>query len=116
MALKIFNRKGPAVEEADEYFEVDTFGGEEGRRRLGIRIEKLNAFEDTEKILRDVREGQIVFLKIKGLKEKDIGELKRCIERLKKSIIANNGDIVGVEQDWLILTPEGARVHREGQV
>jgi SepF-like predicted cell division protein (DUF552 family) len=113
MSLKIFSKREPSGEEIDDYFEVDSFGGDERAGALGIRIEKLNAFEDTERILRSIREGHIVFLKIKGLKEKDIGELKRCIERLKKSVIANNGDIVGVEQDWLILTPERVRVHRE---
>lgn len=113
MPLKIFGKKEHSKEDIEDYFEVDSFSREEGNGYLGIKIEKLNTFEDTERILRTIREGDIIFLKIKGLKEKDIGELKRCIERLKKSIIANNGDIVGVEQDWLILTPSGVRVHRE---
>jgi SepF-like predicted cell division protein (DUF552 family) len=80
--------------------------------RLGIKIEKLNDFAETDKILRHVREGSIVFLKIKGLKEKDMGELKRAVEKMKKTVVANNGDIVGVEQDWLILTPGYAAINR----
>ena len=80
--------------------------------KLGIKIEKLNDFAETDKILRHVREGSIVFLKIKGLKEKDMGELKRSVEKMKKTVIANNGDIVGVEQDWLVLTPGYAVIQR----
>lgn len=80
--------------------------------KLAIKIEKLNDFADSDRILRHVREGSIVFLRIKGLKEKDMGELKRAVEKMKKTVIANNGDIVGVEQDWLVLTPGYAVIHR----
>jgi SepF-like predicted cell division protein (DUF552 family) len=80
--------------------------------KLGIKIEKLNDFAETDRILRHVREGSIVFLRIKGLKDKDMGELKRAVEKMKKSVVANNGDIVGVEQDWLVLTPGYAAIQR----
>ena len=102
------------IEEKDEFLEVSVMddvthtGG-----KLGIRIEHLTEFADTEKVLRALREGSVVFLKIKSLKEKDLGELKRAVERLKKTVMAQNGDIAGVESDWLILAPEHAVVHRE---
>ena len=80
--------------------------------KLSIKIEKLNDFADSDRILRHIREGSIVFLRIKGLKEKDMGELKRAVEKMKKTVVANNGDIVGVEQDWLILSPGYANVNR----
>jgi SepF-like predicted cell division protein (DUF552 family) len=114
MAFKIFSKSEEL--EDNQYIEIDSLGVESKGKpgALGVRVEKLNQFEDTERVLRAIRSGEIVFLKIKGLREKDMGELKRCIDKLKKSIIANNGDIVGVEQDWLILTPENARVVREG--
>jgi SepF-like predicted cell division protein (DUF552 family) len=96
----------------EDYVEVDVSeaGGKTGK--ISIRIEKLSDFSDTEKILRYIREGSLVFLKIKSLKDKDLGELKRSVERLKKTILAQNGDIVGVEDDWLILTPEYAKIER----
>ena len=80
--------------------------------KLSIKIEKLNDFADSDRILRHIREGSIVFLRIKGLKEKDMGELKRAVEKMKKTIVATNGDIVGVEQDWLVLTPGYAVIQR----
>lgn len=106
------------VDNGEEFLEVSvmdtgspaavTAGG-----KIGIVIENLGEFADTEKVLRALRDGTIVFLKIKNLKEKDLGELKRAVERLKKTVMAQNGDIAGVEQDWLILTPEHAMVHRD---
>jgi len=113
MKIKLF---GSEIEEPteinDSYVEVDMSepGSEIGG--MAISVEKLNEFSDTERILRAVRKGNIVFLKIKGLKEKDIGELKRAVEKLKKAILANNGDIAGVEQEWLVLTPEAVNVDR----
>jgi SepF-like predicted cell division protein (DUF552 family) len=98
----------------EEFVEVNVMDSEDKRLgRLGIRVEKMEDFADTERILRSIRKGNVVFLKIKSLREKDMGELKRAVEKLKKIVQANNGDIAGVEQDWLIITPEFAVVERE---
>ena len=98
--------------EEDSWLEVSTI--EESRiGRLGVKVDTLNEFSDTERILKALRDGSIVFLKIKNLREKDLGELKRAVEKLKKSVLANNGDIAGIEQDWLILTPEFASIQRD---
>jgi SepF-like predicted cell division protein (DUF552 family) len=117
MGLNIFKRtnmEDEMREPKEEYIEVNVMDGTGIKKgSIGIKVEKLNEFADTEKILKSVREGEIVFLKIKGLKEKDIGELKRAVDKLKKTIVANNGDIAGIEQDWLILTPQFATVRRD---
>jgi len=95
----------------EDYVEVGVSeSGSPGK--IGISIEKLEEFADTDRVLKDVREGTLVFLRIKALKEKDIGELKRAVEKLKRTVLAQNGEIVGVEQDWLILAPEHAKVQK----
>jgi SepF-like predicted cell division protein (DUF552 family) len=93
----------------EEFIEVGV-GESKAAGKIGISIEKLDDFADTDRVLKVVREGSLVFLKIKTLKEKDLGELKRAVEKLKKTVLAQNGEIIGVEQDWLILAPEHARV------
>lgn len=101
-------------EQKDEFLEVNVMDGQtRAGGKLGIRIEHLTEFGDTEKVLRALREGSVVFLKIKNLKEKDLGELKRAVERLKKTVMAQSGDIAGVESDWLIITPQHAMIHRD---
>ena len=72
----------------------------------------MKGFPDTEKIQQLVREGNVVFVKIRELRERDINELKRCVDRLKKTCLAMNGDMVGVDEDYLIITPDFARVFR----
>lgn len=96
----------------EEFIEVGISDGAARPGKIGINIEKLEDFADTERVLRSVRNGSMVFLKIKGLKDKDLGELKRAVEKLKKTVHAQNGEIVGVESDWLILAPEYAKVDR----
>lgn len=113
MRFKLFGSEvEEPIEEGEGWVEVNMEERSSLPGKVGISVEKLNEFGDTERILRSVRKGNVIFLKIKGLKEKDIGELKRAVEKLKKAIMANNGDIAGVEQDWLILTPEAANVER----
>ena len=112
---KIFTKTEGQLNPADDYVEVDvtdTASAIGGLGKVGIKIDKLTDFSDTERVLRELRDGSVIFLKIKALREKDMGELKRSIERLKRTVLAQNGDIVGVEQDWLILTPEHAVVHK----
>ena len=114
--MGIFGRgkDNEAMQPAEEFVVVNVMDSEDKRLgRLGIRVEKMEDFADTERILRSIRKGNVVFLKIKSLREKDMGELKRAVEKLKKIVSANNGDIAGVEQDWLIITPEFAVVERE---
>jgi SepF-like predicted cell division protein (DUF552 family) len=105
---KIFSSEA----QKEEFIEVNVMDSEHKTGRLGIKVEKLNDFSDTDRVLKAVRTGNIVFLKIKGLRDKDLGELKRAVEKLKKTVIANNGDIAGVEEEWLILTPEYVVVER----
>lgn len=111
----MFSRREEEYDEfaGDEYMEVNLMDADERKLgKIGIRIESLDEFADTDRILKHVREGGVIFLKIKGLREKDMGELKRAVDKLKKGVDANNGDIAGVEQDWLILSPHYAMIHR----
>jgi SepF-like predicted cell division protein (DUF552 family) len=102
----------------EEYIEVDVGGSVGGGRvpsstgKMGIVIEGVAEFSDTEKVLKFLREGNIVLLKVKAIREKDLGELKRVVERLKRTVVAQNGDIVGIEQDWILIVPEHVIVHR----
>jgi len=99
-----------AKKEQSDFIEIPS--DQERRARVNIRIETLNDYRDVENIQKFVREGNIVFLKIRRLKERDLGELKRCVDRLRKTIVASNGDIIGIEEDFLVLTPNFAKIYR----
>jgi SepF-like predicted cell division protein (DUF552 family) len=99
------------IDSEEDYIEIDT-AEEMNSGRLLIKIETLTDFSDTDRIQEQLRSGHIVWVKIKPLKDKDMVELKRSVDRLRKTCIAVNGDIAGIDEDFLILTPEGVNVHR----
>lgn len=110
MAIKLFGRKADATAERIDYLEVTESA--ETRGPLKIVVETLADFADTEKIQARLREGDIVWIKIKPLKEKDMTELKRAVDRLRKTCMAVEGDIAGIDEDYLVITPKGVVVHR----
>ena len=110
MAMKDF--VGKLRGEGEEYVEIDMEQPQEERKLL-VEVERLDNYADSDRLQRKVREGNILLVKIKDLKGKDMEELKRSVEKLRKTCLAINGDIAGMGDDWLILTPSTAKVHRE---
>jgi SepF-like predicted cell division protein (DUF552 family) len=109
---KIFGKGVPELGE-EQYIELDTASGDAAGSKIPIRVEKLSDFADSDKLQKCLREGSIVIVKIKSLKEKDLSELKRAIDKLRKTTVALNGDIAGIDEDWIILTPSFAHVARD---
>ncbi len=105
---KIFGKS--SEEQGEDFVELNANPPEEGR--VAVKIETLRDFLDADRVQQLVREGNIVFLRIRELREKNISELKRSVERLKKTVVAMNGDIVGVDEDFLVITPTFAKIFR----
>jgi len=97
------------VEEGEDFVEV---GPTEEGGKISVRVENLKDYADIEKVQGLVREGNVIFLKIRDLREKDMSELKRAVEKLKKTCTAMNGDMVGVDEDFLVITPKFAKIYR----
>jgi len=100
----------PTKNEGGEEFVEVTPAVEENN--VSVKIDTLTNYADTERIQQSLREGTVIFLRIRDLREKDINELKRSVEKLRKTITAMNGDVVGVDEDFLILTPQFAKIYR----
>lgn len=104
------------INDADEdYVELDTDNLKANNvSKVTVRPYSLEDFSDVKPILNNLRDGNtIVLINIKPLKEKDIVELKRSINKLKKTIDAIDGDIAGFGEDYLIATPSIAKIYRE---
>jgi SepF-like predicted cell division protein (DUF552 family) len=104
--------KGIKELEEEDFIELDTSSLETPSKKIPIKVDKLDDFSDSDRIQKLIREGSIVLVKIKGLRSKDISELKRAIDKLRKTCIAINGDIAGIDEDWIIVTPNFAHVAR----
>ena len=101
--------KKPKKEEIEEFIEIEPHKEE---TKVNVRVETLRDYIDTDRIQQLVREGNVVFLKIKELRNRDMNELKRAVDKLRKTCTAMDGDIVGVDEDFLVITPNFAKIYR----
>jgi SepF-like predicted cell division protein (DUF552 family) len=101
-------------EEHEEYLELDTTAKKVGKSaKILVRPFVLEDFSDVKDILDSLRQGYTIgLINIKPLKDKDLVELKRAINKLKKTADAIEGDIAGFGDDYLVITPSIAEVFR----
>ena len=109
MAISIFGKSRP-----EEYLELE-FEKDDMKMpdKIAVEVEKMQDYTDSDRIQKKIRDGTILLVKIKDLKQKDMSELKRTVARIRKTCLAINGDIAGIGDDWIIVTPSIAKVHRE---
>jgi SepF-like predicted cell division protein (DUF552 family) len=116
--LKATFTGAPKYDELDAeegYVELDSQAGD-SRSRILVRPFQLDDFEDVKPILDALREGYtIALVNIKPLKERDLVELKRAINKLKKTTDAIEGEIAGFGDDYIIVTPSFASIYRSKQ-
>lgn len=108
----------PSYEEIETepgYIELDTENKETKSKYL-VRPFMLEDFEDIKQILDSLREGRtIALVNIKPLKDRDLLELKRAINKLKKTTDAVQGEIAGFGEDYIVVTPSFATIYRSRQ-
>lgn len=102
--------------EQPDYVELDK-AGDELKTKIVVRPFQLEDFEDIKPVLDSLREGHtIALINIKSLKERDMIELKRAINKLKKTTDALSGEVAGFGEDVIIATPAFATIHRTKQM
>lgn len=97
----------------EDYVEVEHEEEQQATSQTNVEVEKLENYADSDRIQKKVREGTILLVRIRELRNKDMEEMKRSVERIRRTCMAINGDIAGLGDDWLIVTPASARIHRE---
>ncbi len=99
--------------EHDGYVELATDSPGDRSSKIVVRPFILDDFESIKEILDALREGRtIALVNIKPLKDKDLVELKRAINKLKKTCDAIEGDIAGFGDDWIAAVPAFGHIHR----
>ncbi len=100
----------------EDYVEIDTDVDKGPKARILVRPFFIEDFADIKPVLDALREGTtIALINIKPLKDKDIIELKRAVNKLKKTCDAIEGDIAGFGEDWIVVTPSFAQIYRTTQ-
>ena len=95
------------------YVELGSEKSPDTRSKLMVRPFVIEEFEGIKPILDSLREGHtIALINIKPLKDKDLVELKRAINKLKKTCDALEGDIAGFGENWIAAVPNFAYIYR----
>jgi len=100
------------LDDDTDYVEIDSAEAK-SKAKITVKPFVIREFGDIKPALDALREGYtITLINIKPIKDKDIIELKRAINKLKKTCDAIEGDIAGFGEDWIVATPSFAQVHR----
>ena len=97
----------------EDYLEIDSEQQPAKKSKVLVKPFMIREFQDVKLVLDALRDGYtIALVNIKPLKDKDLIELKRVVNKLKKTTDAIDGDIAGFGEDWLVATPNFASVDR----
>jgi len=103
-------KKGNAEE---EFIELEPHEMKKKAAKIFVKYFILTDFADIKGVIDALREGYTVALiKIKPLKDKDMNELKRAISKVKRTCEAIDGEIVGIDEDWIIAVPSFIEVFK----
>ncbi len=77
-----------------------------------VKVCKLKGFADVDITARELSEGNIVILDIKPLAERSMNELKHAVDEIKDICVSMGGDIAGLSEYHLIMTPPNIKIER----
>lgn len=112
---KVIGNGSEVMHEAEEegYVELGTDVSTESSSKITVRPFVIEDFESIKPILDSLREGHtIALVNIKPLKDRDLIELKRAINKIKKTCDAIDGDIAGFGDNWIAAVPSFASIYR----
>ena len=115
---KLSGDSSKIMNEAEEegYVELGTDAQTETNSKITVRPFVIEDFESIKPILDSLREGHtIALINIMPLKDKDLVELKRAINKIKKTTDAIEGDIAGFGDNWIAAVPSFANIYRNKQ-
>lgn len=108
---RFFRKRQPQVEEKiEEFTEIPL--DIEPSEKVKIIVEKIEGLADADRIIKKVRTGSVVIARIKDLKETNVEELKHCISKIKTSATVFQGDLAGIGDEWLLVTPSSVKINR----
>ena len=111
-------RQDEYVEDADEDYLSITDGDAKhlDEKLLDVRVFVLDDYENIRDILDVIRsEKTLCLIDIHLLRNKDPDELRRAIDKLKKTVEAVSGDLVGFHENWILAAPKNVHIHKGRQ-
>lgn len=112
-----FRKINPA-ESSSDYENTASFksvikGIESDSEGMKFKVHSPEHFSDFKKIPEDIREGHLVLLNVKSLKEESVDELRHFIEKIKRISDGISAKIMGIGEHHIIILPKKIEHHNE---
>jgi SepF-like predicted cell division protein (DUF552 family) len=114
-----FKKKDEYVEDgSDDYLSISEVeatpsGSHQEEKILDVRVFVLDNYDGIREILDVIRgERTMCLIDIHLLRNKDPDELRRAIDKLKKTINAVGGELVGFHENWVLASPKNVHIHK----
>jgi SepF-like predicted cell division protein (DUF552 family) len=116
----IFRRTKPQEEEPEldylpDFIDLAKYSGKKGpskgRAMVEIKFAEIDSFEDVRDLANYVYEGHILILDFTPIANDEL-TLKRIINELKRLVADVGGDIAGIAQNLLLVTPKSIGIDR----
>ncbi len=116
----LFKKAKPQVDEPEldyipDYIDLAKDSGKKGpgkgRASVEIKFAELDSFEDVRDLANFVYEGHILILDFTPIANDEL-TLKRIINELKRLVADVGGDIAGIAQNQLLVTPKSIGIDR----
>ncbi|MFH1450951.1 MAG: cell division protein SepF [archaeon] len=102
------------VSREPRYLELDWKSGKLDSAHV-LRVLNLNDFTDVESVLDHLRDrSNVIVLKVKPSLVSEKMELKRALKRIQRTTSAIGGDIAGIKEDIIVITPPSIKIARSG--
>ncbi|MEC8220698.1 MAG: cell division protein SepF [Nanoarchaeota archaeon] len=80
---------------------------------VDVKVFVLDNYENIRNILDIIRnERTMCLIDIHLLRNKDPDELKRAVDKIKKTIEAIGGELVGFHENWVLAAPKNVHIHK----
>jgi SepF-like predicted cell division protein (DUF552 family) len=100
-------------EESPHYIDLaDRVGkGRKPSRGMEIKVAEIQGYEDLRALSNFIYDGNILVLDFGAIANDEL-TLKRILTELKRLVSDVNGDLAGISQHLLIITPKNVRIDR----
>ena len=108
--LEVFRK---ARKDEDEKTAVLTAENKEAQGKTYLKAMPLRELSDLETIKNEVKNGNILILRITPLASKSIEDVKRAVNELYEFAEATGGDIARLGEERVVICPPNIRIWRE---
>lgn len=84
--------------------------------KVYLKALPLRALEDVDVVKREVKDGNILILKVSPLAKKSIEDVKKAVSELLEFTQLVGGDIARLGEERVVVTPSSVRIWREKTV